>query len=146
MCLLNFMIFKFISFQNPATPISEGIIDLHHSIFFFLLLILIPILWIFKTIILNNAHQWTYPNGLHIVKFQKNYLILNKLTHGTLIEIVWTIMPALILMFIALPSFSLLYSLDEIIDQRQLLRLLGSNGSGLMKHQITISMIRICYL
>jgi len=37
------MIFHLISFQNPATPIAEGIIDLHHAIFFFLLLIFTPI-------------------------------------------------------------------------------------------------------
>ena len=26
-------------FQDPATPVMEGIIDLHHSIFFFLIII-----------------------------------------------------------------------------------------------------------
>lgn len=31
-----------------------------------------------------------------------------------LIEIVWTILPALILLFIALPSLRLLYLLDEV--------------------------------
>ena len=35
-------------------------------------------------------------------------------THSTPLEIVWTIVPALVLMVIAVPSFALLYSLDKI--------------------------------
>jgi len=40
----------------------------------------------------------------------------NKVTHGTLLEIVWTLTPSVILMLIAIPSFALLYSMDGIID------------------------------
>ena len=29
-----------ISFQDPATPIMEGIIDLHHNIFYYLIIII----------------------------------------------------------------------------------------------------------
>jgi len=114
------MIFHLISFQNPATPIAEGIIDLHHAIFFFLLLILTPVLWMFSNIIKISSHSWRYPNIAHINNFRTNYLMLTGLTHGTLIEIIWTVTPAIILMLIALPSFSLLYSLDEVIEQKQL--------------------------
>nr|VDD26757.1 unnamed protein product [Brassica rapa] len=32
--------------QDAATPIMQGIIDLHHDIFFFLILILVFVLWI----------------------------------------------------------------------------------------------------
>jgi heme/copper-type cytochrome/quinol oxidase subunit 2 len=35
-------------------------------------------------------------------------------THSNIIEIVWTSLPALILLSLASPSFSLLYSLDEV--------------------------------
>ena len=34
-------------FQDPATPVMEGIINLHHSIFFFLIVILITVLFLF---------------------------------------------------------------------------------------------------
>jgi len=34
------------------------------------------------------------------------------LTHGTVLELIWTITPALILMFVAFPSFRLLYLMD----------------------------------
>jgi len=38
------------------------------------------------------------------------------LNHGTLIELIWTITPAIILILIAFPSFKLLYLMDEISD------------------------------
>nr|YP_010284535.1 cytochrome c oxidase subunit II [Allotraeus orientalis]UKQ56278.1 cytochrome c oxidase subunit 2 [Allotraeus orientalis] len=46
-------------------------------------------------------------------------LFFNKLTHrflleGQLIEIIWTVLPAVTLIFIALPSLRLIYILDEI--------------------------------
>jgi heme/copper-type cytochrome/quinol oxidase subunit 2 len=45
------------------------------------------------------------------------YPISNKyLNHGTLIELIWTITPALILILIAFPSFKLLYLMDEVTD------------------------------
>ena len=34
----------------------------------------------------------------------------------TLIELIWTITPAVILILIAFPSFKLLYLMDEVID------------------------------
>ena len=44
--ILNFFNFNFdiartgqISFQDPATPIMEGIIDLHHNIFYYLIIL-----------------------------------------------------------------------------------------------------------
>jgi len=36
----------------------------------------------------------------------------NRLQQGTLIEIIWTITPAVILLIVAVPSFSLLYAID----------------------------------
>ena len=42
--------------------------------------------------------------------------IPERIVHGTTIEIIWTIFPSIILMFIAIPSFALLYSMDEVVD------------------------------
>nr|AJF36680.1 cytochrome c oxidase subunit 2 [Gefionella okellyi] len=46
-------------------------------------------------------------------------------THNTFLEIIWTITPAFILMIIAVPSFSLLYAVDEIIDPNITLKIIG---------------------
>ena len=42
--------------------------------------------------------------------------IASKVVHGTTIELVWTIVPSLILVTIAVPSFALLYSIDPVIS------------------------------
>ena len=34
-----------INFQDPATPVMQGIIDLHHDICFFMIVIAIFVLW-----------------------------------------------------------------------------------------------------
>jgi cytochrome c oxidase subunit 2 len=42
--------------------------------------------------------------------------IPKRIVHGTTIEIIWTIFPSIIWMFIVIPSFVLLYSMDEVVD------------------------------
>ncbi len=114
------------AFQDPASPIINGIIDLHHGIFFYLILILTPVLFIFFRILIDSHIRWHQEYQNHIETFRKNYLIVNNLVHGTILEIIWTIIPAIILMFIAVPSFALLYSIDEIIDPKYTIKVLGN--------------------
>nr|YP_010574224.1 cytochrome c oxidase subunit 2 [Phyllospadix iwatensis]UZH94076.1 cytochrome c oxidase subunit 2 [Phyllospadix iwatensis] len=87
--------------QDAATPLLQGINDLHHDIFFFLILILV-----FVSRMLLRA-LWHF----HETKNP----IPQRIVHGTTIEIIRTIFPSIILMFIALPSFALLYSMDEVV-------------------------------
>jgi cytochrome c oxidase subunit 2 len=47
------------------------------------------------------------------------------LIHGTFIEVVWTITPALILVLIAFPSFKLIYLIDEVIDAAITIKVVG---------------------
>ena len=53
--ILDFPSLQF-AFQNPASPISEGIIDLHHAIFHYLLGILIVVLYMFYKILYNSSY------------------------------------------------------------------------------------------
>lgn len=79
MFFLDFPQIAQIAFQNPASPIAEGIIDLHHSIFYYLLCILSLVLWMFFVIIITSCYLWKYPTKDHINTFQKQYLIVNNL-------------------------------------------------------------------
>lgn len=47
-------------------------------------------------------------------------------THNTTIEVIWTIIPAVILIFIAVPSFSLLYAMDQIWQPLFTIKVLGN--------------------
>ena len=88
-------------FQDSATPQMEGLEEFHNNVFFFLAIVMFSVSWIFISIIIKFS--WA--------------LISNKyINHGTLIELIWTITPALILILIAFPSFTLLYLMDEVID------------------------------
>lgn len=54
-----------------------------------------------------------------------NKLIAKNLIERQVIECVWTIIPALILIQIAIPSLLLLYMLDESIDSRLTIKIIG---------------------
>ena len=118
-----------LGFQDPATPIMEGIIDLHHHIFFFLVVILFFVLWFMYKIL---DYFCLIPisleknNDSKIFYFVINKLsLLNKVHHHHILEIIWTIIPSIILIFIAVPSFSLLYSMDEIINPSITIKAVG---------------------
>jgi len=100
-----------LDFQDPATPMMEGIVTLYHNISVVLIVILGFVVWIMARTIL---------------KFNRNSNpIPFKFMHGTALEIVWTITPSLILVAIAVPSFSLLYSMDEIINPAITIKAVG---------------------
>jgi hypothetical protein len=88
-----------IYFQDGASPSFEGIVDLHNRVMFYLVVILFGVLWILLSIL------WNFNKS-------RNKLVYRYLNHGTLIELIWTVGPALILVAIAFPSFKLLYLMD----------------------------------
>lgn len=121
-----------ISFQGAASPIMEGIIDLHHHIFFFLIIVLcIVVVGLFGTVygfsekriffFLNNSKEKSDSNNLNY----KDIFLLKKLTHNSTIELVWMILPTIVLILIGIPSFVLLYSMDEIIEPALTLKITG---------------------
>lgn len=63
-----------------------------------------------------------------IIRFKRegNKISYKYLNHGAVIELVWTITPALILIAIAMPSFKLLYLIDEVINPSLTLQIIGS--------------------
>ena len=59
------------------------------------------------------------------ISSNKNPIAHKYLTHGTVLELVWTITPALILIAIAFPSFRLLYLMDEVISPTLTIKVVG---------------------
>lgn len=73
----------------------SGIIELHHDLFFFLIIVLGLVIWLlFQVIYQFNS--------------KVNQVIIRDIKYSTMLEIVWTIVPAVLLMFVAIPSFTLL--------------------------------------
>jgi cytochrome c oxidase subunit 2 len=50
---------------------------------------------------------------------------LTLFTHANLLEIIWTLIPSIVLLLIAIPSFALLYSLDEYAEPALTLKIIG---------------------
>nr|YP_010147354.1 cytochrome c oxidase subunit II [Plautia crossota]QQP22165.1 cytochrome c oxidase subunit 2 [Plautia crossota] len=60
-----------------------------------------------------------------MIMLTKNKLINRYLLEGQTIELIWTLMPAVTLIFIALPSLRLLYMIDEINNPSITLKVIG---------------------
>jgi cytochrome c oxidase subunit 2 len=88
------------NFQPAATPIMEFIETFH-----FWLLVVITLIMIFVTVLLLYV----------MVRFNaKSNPKPSKVTHNTLLEVMWTVIPVFILVAIAIPSFRLLYDQLEL--------------------------------
>ena len=103
-----------LGFQDPASPIMEGIIEFYNNIFFFLTVIAIMVSWLLFRCISLYSDDYTDPNR-KVAMF----------THSTPLEVVWTVVPVIVLLVIAVPSFALLYSMDEMIDPALTLKIVG---------------------
>ena len=102
-----------IDFPIPFTSAMKGIITLHDDLMCCLILIAIFVMWmLFRT---------TYKFSSEAAWQRKP----TNVTHGTVLEIVWTIIPSIILMLIAIPSFGLLYMMDDVIEPGMTIKING---------------------
>jgi cytochrome c oxidase subunit 2 len=100
--------------QEPATPIHEGIMNLHDDVMFFLFFVLGFVLTFLVTIIYFFNEKRT-----------QKVFFYPTIAHHTLLEFIWTVVPSLILVILVVPTFALIYSLDDIIDAQMTLKVIG---------------------
>jgi cytochrome c oxidase subunit 2 len=98
-------------FQDPATAVMEGVYLFNCSLLIVTISIVVLIAWLMFSIIVN------FVESDNSQKFD--------FTHSNIFEIIWTSTPALILFSLAAPSFTLLYSLDEITNPDLTLKIFG---------------------
>lgn len=95
-----------IGLQNRASPLMEQLIFFHDHALLILILI--------TTLV-----------GYFIVSLVANKFVNRYLLDGQMIEIIWTVLPAVILIILALPSLRLLYLIDETTEPRITLKTIG---------------------
>nr|YP_009493373.1 cytochrome c oxidase subunit II [Lyonetia clerkella]AWK29928.1 cytochrome c oxidase subunit II [Lyonetia clerkella] len=95
-----------LNLQNSASPLMEQIIFFHDHTLIILLMITILVGYILLNLFFN--------------KYINRFLL-----EGQMIELIWTIMPAVTLIFIALPSLRLLYLLEELNNPLITLKSIG---------------------
>jgi len=100
-----------IGFQPAASTAMERIADFHE-----LLLWVITVIVIFVLILL----------GIVIIRFNaRSNPTPSRTTHNTLLEIAWCVIPVVILVIIAIPSFKLLYYMDRTDEAEMTLKAIG---------------------
>lgn len=95
-----------LNFQDRASPLIEQLTFFHDHTILILIIITLLVRYLISLLF-------------------KNSLTNRFLLHGQTIEIIWTILPGVILIFIALPSLRLLYLLDEINSPTITLKTIG---------------------
>lgn len=89
--LVNVIFFDSIGFQTPATPIMEGIIDLHNYIFIFLIGVLTFVLISFMYIIIYYymipTNMYTLETEKHSRKLESFMLTLYKKENESMLKI-----------------------------------------------------------
>lgn len=100
-----------ISFQEAAAPIMDQI----NSFNTFTLWIITPIVLFVLALLIICAVRFN----------SKANPTPSKTTHNTMIEIVWTVAPVLILVVLAVPSFRLLYNQVEIPEAHMTIKATG---------------------
>nr|YP_009350431.1 cytochrome c oxidase subunit II [Constrictotermes cyphergaster]AQP27016.1 cytochrome c oxidase subunit 2 [Constrictotermes cyphergaster]URH16816.1 cytochrome c oxidase subunit II [Constrictotermes cyphergaster] len=95
-----------LTLQDSASPVMEQLIFFHDHALMIMLMIITAVFYTMISIIQNK---------------QTSRFILE----GQMIETLWTIAPAIILVFIAIPSLRLLYLMDEIHNPVMTLKTVG---------------------
>ena len=99
-------------FQPAGSPVMERIMEFHDLLFIIEVGTVVFVLAIMAYIIVRfNAKSNPVPS---------------KTTHNTLLEVIWTAVPVLILIMIAVPSLKLLYFADSTRDAEMTLKVTGN--------------------
>nr|WMQ72223.1 cytochrome oxidase subunit II [Tibicinoides uncinata] len=93
-------------FQDAMSPLMEQLIFFHDHTLVILIIITVIVGYMMWTLFLNN-------------------MIDRLLLEGQFIEFIWTLLPAVTLIFIALPSLRLLYLLDEVNNPLLTIKIIG---------------------
>ena len=98
-------------FQPAATPVMEFIVNFHEVLVYLITAITLFVLGLMIYVFVRfNAKANPTPSTK---------------THNTLLEVAWTVVPVIILVVIAVPSFRLLYFMDRAPDAEMTVKAIG---------------------
>lgn len=101
-----------IDFQPAATPVMESLEWFHN-------VIILPIIFVIATFVLGLLLYV-------IVRYSaRRNPVPSRTSHNSVIEMTWTIVPVVILVFIAIPSFKLMYYMDKAKDPQMTIKVTG---------------------
>lgn len=100
-----------LGFTTPASPVMERLYTMHDF-----LLVLITLISLFVLVVLTYI----------CVRFsRKRNPVPSKTAHNTKLEIIWTVIPIVILVAIAIPSLRLHYFMERVVEPEMTLKVTG---------------------
>jgi cytochrome c oxidase subunit 2 len=100
-----------LGFQPAATPVKERLSAFHDELLIIIALITAFVLGLLLYVIVRFNHQ--------------RNPVPTRTSHNTVIEMLWTVVPVLILVIIAIPSFKLMYYMDRVPDPEMTIKVTG---------------------
>ena len=98
-------------FQPAASPIAEQIAEFHDLMLWIITLICVLVLGLLLFVMYRFS--------------EKRNPTPTRTTHNTVLETLWTAVPVIVLVLIAVPSFKLLYAEDVIVDTEMTIKAIG---------------------
>ena len=100
-----------VDFQTALSPSMERIVDFN---------LMVTIIIVIITAFVFGLMAWI------VIRYnKKRNPVPTKTTHNTMLEVIWTVVPVIILLVIAVPSFRLLYFTDKVADADMTLKAIG---------------------
>src|SRR5499427_6958333 len=100
-----------IGMQAPATPVKDRLSAFHDELLVIIFLISLFVLGLLVYCIVRFRHD--------------RHPVPTRTSHNTVIEMLWTVVPVLILVIIAIPSFKLMYYMDRVPNPDMTIKVTG---------------------
>ena len=97
--------------QPPATPVKDRLSTFHDALLVIIFLISIFVMGLLLYVIVRFNHT--------------RNPVPSRTSHNPVIEILWTVIPVLILVTIAIPSFKLMYYMDRVPNTDMTIKVTG---------------------
>lgn len=99
-------------FQEAASPVMEQLASFHHGLLYMVYGVSIVVMLLLAYV---------------VVRFRaRRNPVPSKTTHHTGLEVIWTIIPVIIVIAIAIPSLRVLYKVDQVPEAEMTLKVIGS--------------------
>jgi len=100
-------------FQEPVTPVMDAIVGFHNG-------------WVMPIITVITLFVMALMLYIMIRFREKANPVPSKTSHNTVIEVVWTVVPVLILLAMVVPSMKLLYMQDDLPETELTIKATGN--------------------
>jgi len=101
-----------LNLQTPASPMAQMMYDFHTELFWIMAIITLFVLALLLICIFRFN--------------EKANPVPSKTTHNSVLEVVWTVLPIVILVVIAIPSYRLLFFADRTTEAEMTMKIIGN--------------------